>query len=138
LLSQTLFPEDASVLLKAPSTEFYDYPEPMVQSLSNLPNAVAFVNASIHKRFTQTFRVLPINGVSASVETVETNAYPLVQPLFLYVDKTQLSSGTPTTVIVNFYLSELADVLTDVGLLPLNQSQLNQTKNQWVKTIANN
>ncbi|MEM9009564.1 MAG: substrate-binding domain-containing protein, partial [Cyanobacteria bacterium P01_F01_bin.86] len=50
LLSQTLFPEDASVLLKAPGTEFYDYPEPTVQSLSNLPNALAFVNASIHKR----------------------------------------------------------------------------------------
>ncbi|MEM9266541.1 MAG: substrate-binding domain-containing protein [Cyanobacteria bacterium P01_F01_bin.13] len=138
LLGQTLFPEDASVLLKAPSTEFYDYPEPMVQSLSNLPNALAFVNASIYKRFTQTFRVLPINGISASVETVETTAYPLVQPLFLYVDRTQLSSGTPTTVVANFYLSELTDVLTDVGLLPLNQSQLDQTKNQWIKTIANN
>lgn len=138
LLTQKLFPTDTSALLKATGTTFYDYPEPMVQSLSIMSNGVAFINASIDQRFTQTFRVIPINGISASLETVESNAYPLVQSLFIYVDQTQLAPGTPSKAVVSFYLTEMAEVIPEVGLLPLNQAQLDQTKRQWLNATVNN
>ncbi|MEM9486444.1 MAG: substrate-binding domain-containing protein [Cyanobacteria bacterium P01_F01_bin.116] len=137
LLTQKLFPDNGAALLNA-SIAFYDYPEPMVQSLSPRSNSVAFINASIHERFTQTFKAIPINSISASPETVESNAYPLVQSLFLYVDQKQLTSGTPTKAVVNFYLTEMTNVMTEVGLLPLNPAQLDQTKNQWLKATGNN
>ncbi|MEM6255134.1 MAG: substrate-binding domain-containing protein [Cyanobacteria bacterium P01_D01_bin.156] len=138
LLTQKLFPGDGEALLKATSTRFYDYPEPMVQNLSLLPNGLAFINLSIHERFTQTFRVIPINGISASPDTVESNAYPLVQSLFIYVDQKQLAPGTPTKSVVNFYLTEMVEVMTDVGLFPLSQVQLDQTKGQWLNATDSN
>ncbi len=138
LLTQKLFSEDGAVLLNAPGTTFYDYPEPMVQRLSNRPNGMAFINGSIHGSFTQTFKAIPINGISASLDTVNSNAYPLVQSLFLYVDQKQLSPGTPTKAVVTFYLKEMPDVISEVGLFPLSQSQLDQTKNQWLKSTGGN
>lgn len=89
-------------------------------------------------RFIQTFRVLPINGISASAETVESNTYPLVQTLYIYVDQTQLAQGSPTQTVVNFYLSAMADVMPDVGLFPLNQAQFDQTKRQWLNATGRN
>ncbi|WP_228015916.1 PstS family phosphate ABC transporter substrate-binding protein [Leptolyngbya ectocarpi] len=136
LLSQKL--SAGAALLQAPGTTFYTYPEPLVQGLSTMPNAMAFINASIYERFTQTFRVIPINGISASVDTVESNAYPLVQSLFLYVDQKQLAPDMPTKAVANFYLTEMSEVMNEVGLLPLNQAQLDQTKNQWLKATTNN
>lgn len=136
LLSQKLASTNGAAVVNSAGTTFYDYPEPMVQRLSGLPNGVAFINASIHGRFTQTFRVIPINGISASADTVENNAYPLVQPLFIYVDQKQLAPGAQT--VVNFYLKEMADVMSDVALLPLNPAQFDQTKRQWLNTIGNN
>ena len=138
LLTQKLFPTDASALIKTAGTTFYDYPEPMVQSLSTMSNGVALINASIDQRFTQTFRVIPINGISASLETVESNVYPLVQSLFIYVDQNQLAPGTPSKAVVNFYLTEMAEVIPEVGLLPLNQAQLDQTQRQWLNATVNN
>ncbi|MEM8610625.1 MAG: substrate-binding domain-containing protein [Cyanobacteria bacterium P01_H01_bin.105] len=137
LLTQKLFPSDGSALLNATGTTFYDYPEPMVQNLSAMSNGVALINASVHERFTQAFKPVPINGISASLETVESNAYPLVQPLFVYVDKNQIASDTPTQAVVSFYLTEMTDVISVVGLLPLNQAQLEQTKNQWLNATVN-
>ncbi|MEM7063898.1 MAG: substrate-binding domain-containing protein [Cyanobacteria bacterium P01_B01_bin.77] len=136
LLTQTLFPADGTSLLKTANTTFYDYPEPMVQTLSTVPNGLAFINQSSYERFTATFRVIPINGISASLDTVESNAYPLIQSLLLYVDQKQLESGTPTKAVANFYLTEMTDVMSEVGLLPLNQAQLDQTKRQWLKATT--
>lgn len=136
LLTQKLFPTDGSALLNAPGTRFYDYPEPMVQDLSAKANGIALINASIRERFTQTFEPVPINGISASLETVESNAYPLVQPLFVYVDQNQLASGTSTKAVVSFYLTEMAEVMPEVGLLPLNKAQLDQTKRQWLNATG--
>lgn len=138
LLTQKLFSTDASGLLKAPGTTFYEYPEPMVQSLSTQSNGVALINASIHKRFTQTFKALPINGIQASLDTVENNAYPLVQSLVLYVDQNQLASDNSTPAVVTFYLTEMTEVMTEMGLLPLAQTQLEQTQSQWLKATTSN
>ncbi len=135
LLTQKLFPDNGAALLNA-GTIFYDYPEPMVQSLGSRTNSVTFINGSIHERFTQTFKAIPISGISASSETVGSNAYPLVQSLFLYVDQKRLTSVTPTKAVVNFYLTEMTNVMTEVGLLPLNPAQLDQTKNQWLKAMG--
>ncbi|ESA32805.1 phosphate binding protein [Leptolyngbya sp. Heron Island J] len=132
LLTRTLFPTDGAALLKTANTTFYDYPEPMMQTLSTVPNGLASINQSLYERFTATFRVIPINGISASLDTVESNAYPLVQSLFIYVDQTQLAAGTPTKAVVNFYLTEMAEVMSELGFFPLTQVQLDQTKRQWL------
>ncbi|MEM9809280.1 MAG: substrate-binding domain-containing protein [Cyanobacteria bacterium P01_D01_bin.56] len=136
LLTQKLFSTDGAALMNTAGTTFYDYPEPMVQTLSTVSNGMAFINGSIYGRFAQTFRVIPINGISASADTVETNAYPLVQSLVLYGDQKQLAPGSPTKTVVNFYLTEMANVMTDVGLFPLNQAQFDQTKRQWLNATG--
>lgn len=138
LFTQKLFSDNAAALLNAPGTKFYDYPEPMIQSLSTVPHGVVFINASIHKQFTQTVKAIPINGISASQDTVDNNTYPLVQSLFLYVDKQQLGERILTNAVVNSYLIYLSDVIPEVGLLPLTSAQLEQTKKQWLKEIGSN
>ena len=86
--------------------------------------------------FAQSFRIVPVNGVSASLETVESGAYPLSKISYLYVDRQQMQTQLPTSAAVNFYLTYLNDTISEVSLLPLTSAQLNASKTQWLNIMG--
>lgn len=136
LLADTLFAADSTSLLNAPKTTFYGYPEPMIQALNVTPYSLGIINYSTYQRLAQNFRAVPINGISASLETVESGAYPLSQTAFLYSDRTQMARRSATSSVVNFYLTYLDDAISEVALLPLPQTQLNASKAQWLNVMG--
>lgn len=136
LLAETLFSADPSPVINASQTTFYDYPEPMIQALNLTPYSLGVINYSTYQQLAQNFHAVPINGISASLETVESGAYPLSQTSFLYVDRQQMQGRSPTSTVVNFYLTHLNDAISEVSLLPLTQSQLNTSKAQWLSVVG--
>ncbi|NET49633.1 MAG: hypothetical protein F6K09_13115, partial [Merismopedia sp. SIO2A8] len=84
-----------------------------------------------------TVRAVPINGITASIETVESGQYPLTQTLFLYLDQYQLNDQSTIRDWSNFYLNHLNEAIPTVSLLPLTPEQLNLTKQKWLsKTMT--
>ena len=135
MLTQTLFDTNSAPLLNAPNTTFYDYPEPMIQALNITPYSLGVINYSTYQRLSQNVRVVPINGISASLETVESGAYPLGQTVYLYADRQQLAGRSPTSTVVNFYLTYMNDAIPEVALMPLTPTQLNAAKTTWLEVM---
>ncbi|NEQ98011.1 MAG: hypothetical protein F6K30_15050 [Cyanothece sp. SIO2G6] len=162
LLATTLFEQNLDPILNAPNTDFNNYPEPMLQSLSTTDYGVGIVNASAYERSPSVFRAVPIAGITASQETIERGTYPLGKILYLYADRQQLqvrrhntnlqdaSSQANGNVMVqspssrsiaswiNFYLTHVNEAIPSVYLLPLDQTQLNAAKLQWLEVMGFN
>lgn len=132
LLAETLFANNPTPLLNIPNTTFYDYAEPMAQALNLTPHSVGVVNYSIFQQLPQIFRAVPLNGISASFETVESGAYPLRLTSYLYADGGQMQGRSPLSAVVNFYLTHIQEATSEVALLPLTPAQLNAAKRQWL------
>ena len=142
LLSQQLFQGRSKLILTAPTTHFFTDLESLIQSVSVTPNSVSFLSHSAYQQLSQRFRVVPINGISASPDTIQNEVYPLHQTVYLYIDQTQLASakvgGGPTLsyALSNLYLTYTRPVISEVSLLSLGRSQLNQSFQQWLKLTA--
>lgn len=131
LLANTLF-EGKNAIANTENTQYFDYEEPMVQSLSTTAGGVGLLSYSTYRRSLSTFKALPINGITASPDTISQGAYPLQQTLYLYVDQDQVQGRSPVNDWVNFHLTHLADVMPEVALLSLDGSQRQTSISQWL------
>lgn len=136
LLAETLFAANTTPLLNAPNTTLYDYAEPMAQALSLTPYSVGVVNYSTYQQLPQIFRAVPLNGISASFETVERGSYPLRQTSYLYADRLEMGARSPISAVVNFYLTYANEAISEVGLIPLTPPELTASKVQWLEIMG--
>ena len=113
------------------NTQYFGYAEPMMQALSTSPDGVGMMSYATFRRSLSGVKALPINGITASPDTIAQGTYPLQQTLYLYVDQQQLQSPSPVIDWVNFYLNHTGEVMPEIALLPLRGPQLKTSINQW-------
>jgi phosphate transport system substrate-binding protein len=74
-------------------------------------------------------RLVPIEGVEPSDETVSDGSYPLSRPLFIYVNLRSLAEKEQVREFVRFYLSdEGAALLPEVGYTPIPLDELSESR----------
>ena len=144
VLAQALFEGNQDPVLTTAKTNFFVDVESLVQSMTMTPHSVSFMSHSIYQTLPQRHRVIPINGISGSPKTIQSGLYPLHQTVYLYIDQQQFhtTGRTPSTpslvhALSNLYLTHVNQVLSDVSLLPLPATQLNQSVRQWLKSVDN-
>ena len=79
-------------------------------------------------------RALPLNGVEPSEESVEASgdeAYVLARPLFIYSDATIMEEKPQVADFIAYYLSNVNEIVTDVGYFPASSTALNAAKQAW-------
>lgn len=139
LLSTTLF-NGTNAIAPSANTQYFEDEESMLQSLRATSDGIGILSYATFRRSPSIFKTLPINGITASQDTISQGTYPLGQTLYLYVDQrhvTQQASGekaqlTPLTHWVNFYLTHINENLPKSSLLPLISPQFDSAKNQWM------
>jgi phosphate transport system substrate-binding protein len=81
-------------------------------------------------------KVVPIDGVTPSDETVANGSYPLARPLFIYVNTESLAEQAPVREFLRFYLSdEGISLVPEVGYTNIAASELEESRSRLEAAI---
>lgn len=85
------------------------------QRVMSTESAIGYVGLA----FTEGVKVLQVNGVTPSAETVVAKTYPIARPLFMYTNG-RTKAGTALDGYVNFYKTEEGKrMIEDIGYVPV-------------------
>jgi phosphate transport system substrate-binding protein len=96
--------------------------EMIVRRLSNDPDALGFIGYATLRHNEHLLSAVPLEGVSATAETIATGTYPLTRSLYLYVKLAHLPLVPGMGRFIEHFTSEEAigpeGYLTVLGLIP--------------------
>ncbi len=132
---EEVFDEDEEPILTASNTQLSEDDNILVQGIIGSPYAVGFFGYAYYNENQDTLRVLSIDSVEPTLETVDSAEYPLARPLFIYSDPTILQSKQQVADFINFYLTFVNDEILDVGYFPASDAALEESTNAWLEAL---
>ncbi len=133
---EALFPNSEETLLQAPNlVKQSEDDEELVQCVQADPFAVAFFGYAFYQRYREMLQTLPVNGIQPRPETVDSNAYPLVRPLFIYTSTDLLAEKPQLAAFVNFYLTYVKDYVADVGYFLPGDAAFQETMQNFGRAV---
>lgn len=133
---EAIFDENEEPILNASKLELSEDDNVLVQGVTGSPYAVGFLGYAYYNENTGVLKVLNIEGVEPSAENVENGSYPLARPLFIYSDATIMQEKPQVAAYVNYFLSNVNEVIDEVGYFPASTQALNQAKQNWLDAMG--
>ncbi len=114
----------------------------LVQGVSGDKYGLGFFGLAYYEENKDKLKMAAVEGgagcVEPSLETVRDGSYaPLSRPLFIYVNSSSLENQK-TIDFVNFYLTEAAGLLSDVGYVPLTEAEYAEEIATFEEFVKNN
>jgi phosphate transport system substrate-binding protein len=129
---EVVFDEDSEPILNASNTQLSEDDNVLVQGIIGSPYAIGFYGYAYYVENADITNVLSIDGIEATLETVDSFTYPLARPLFIYSDAAIMQAKPKVAAYINYFLTHVNDVIEDVGYFPANVESLNKSKNNWL------
>ncbi len=79
----------------------------LVQGVSGDPQALGYFGFAYYEQNQDVLKLLAVDGVEPSAETIASGEYPISRPLFIYVSTQALEENPAVEQFVNFYLENL-------------------------------
>lgn len=130
-----VFDKDESIILAAANIQLSEDDNVLVQGIEGSPYAVGFFGYAYYAENADRLKVLSIDGVAPSQETVDSNEYPLSRPLFLYSDATIIKEKPQVAAFLYFFLTNVNNEIGDVGYFPANDEVLTAAMDAWKAAI---
>jgi len=129
---EVVFDEDSEPILNASNTQLSEDDNVLVQGIIGSPYAIGFYGYAYYVENADVTNVLSINGIEATLETVDSFTYPLARPLFIYSDASIMQAKPQVAAYINYFLTHVNDVITEVGYFPANTEALELAKVRWL------
>jgi phosphate transport system substrate-binding protein len=133
---EAVFDEDPEPILTASNTQLSEDDNVLVQGVVGSPYAIGFYGYAYYVENADVTNVLSINGIEATLDTVDSFTYPLARPLFIYSDAAIMQEKPQVAAYINYFLSHVDEVISDVGYFPANETALNNAKNSWLQATS--
>ena len=133
---EEIFEEDEGPILAAANTQLSEDDNVLVQGVLGSPYAIGFFGSAYYAENTDVLRVLDIEGVTPTAESVDDNSYPLARPLFLYSDAAIMQSKPQVAAYINFFLTYVNEEVVDVGYFPASTEGLDQSMLNWLEAMG--
>jgi len=133
---EEVFEADEAIILAAGNTQLSEDDNVLVQGVLGSPYAVGFFGYAYYAENTDVLKILDIEGVTPSAESVDDGSYPLARPLFLYSDAAILQSKPQVAAYINFFLSYVNEEILDVGYFPASTEGLDQSMVNWLEAMG--
>jgi phosphate transport system substrate-binding protein len=104
----------------------------LVQGVEGSPYSIGFFGFAYYSAEASNLKAISIDGIAPDAETAESGKYPLARPLFIYSDAAIMKAKPQVADFINFYLSRVNEVISDVGYFPASQAALNAAKEAWL------
>ncbi len=104
----------------------------LVKGVSEQKGAMGYFGLGYFEENESRLKALSVKGadgacVTPDVETVQSGAYPLARPLFLYVKKSSLERPE-VKAFLDFYLDSMGGLVQGIGYVPLLDDELAETR----------
>jgi len=129
---EAVFEKDEAPILNTANLQQSEDDNVLVQGVEGSPNAIGFFGYAYYNENKSKLKAIQIDGVEPTEETAEDNSYPLSRPLFIYSAKSIMDEKPQVANFINFYLSNINDVLSEVGYFPASVEALNEAKQNWL------
>ncbi len=126
--------EDA--ILNAAGIQFSEDDNVLVQGVEGSPFAIGYFGFAYYIEEEDRLNAVVIDGVAPSAETAEDNSYPLSRPLFIYTDAGILAEKPQVGAFISFYLTNVNEVLAEVGYFPASVEALNAAKTAVMEAMG--
>ena len=133
---EAVFEEDPEPLLTAPNTQFSEDDNVLVVGVEGSPYAIGFFGYAYYNENAALLNILNINGVEATFDTVEGGDYALARPLFIYSDASIMAEKPQVAAYVNYFLTNVNDVIEEVGYFPASDAALGDAKAKLAAALA--
>jgi phosphate transport system substrate-binding protein len=133
---EEVFDEDQAPILNAANLEMSEDDNVLVQGIIGSPYAVGFFGYAYYDENQDTLKVLNIEGVEPNAENVDAGAYPLARPLFIYSDATVMQEKPQVAAYINYFLSNVNDVIREVGYFPASDEALGDSMEAWLGAMG--
>ncbi len=131
------FPEKGEEqLLGAASLQLSEDDNVLVQGVSGDEYAIGYFGFAYFEENAAKLRDLAVEGVNPTADTVNAGEYPLARPLFIYSDATIMAEKPQVADFINFYLTNVDDVVLGVGYFPASAEALDQAKQAWLDAMG--
>ena len=80
-------------------------------------------------------KALSINGVAPTFETAESGDYKLSRPLFIYSDAGVMKTKPQVAGFINYFLTNVNNVIADVGYFPASEAALKEAMQKWLDAM---
>lgn len=108
----------------------------LVQGVEGDKYAIGYFGFAYYQENAGKLKDLAIEGVSPSAETVDAGKYPLARPLFMYSDAGILAEKPQVAAFLNFMLSNVNDVIVEVGYFPAADDALNIARQNLLDAVG--
>ncbi len=132
---EEVFDEDEKPILSAANNNLSEDDNVLVQGIQASPYSVGFFGYAYYAENADVLKVLQIEGVEASAATVDSGAYPLARPLFLYSTAEIMREKPQVAGYINFFLSYVNEEITDVGYFPASDTALGLSKILYLEAL---
>lgn len=133
---EAVFDEDEEPILSAGNLQMSEDDNMLVQGVLGGPYSVGFFGYAYYAENADKLRVLNVDGVEASKESVDDASYPLSRPLYVYTTGDIMLGKPQVAAFVAFYLTYVNEEVIDVGYFPANQAALDGAKQAWMDAVA--
>ena len=133
---EEVFDKDEEPILSADNLQMSEDDNILVQGVLGGPYSVGFFGYAYYSENADKLRVLNIDGVEASKESVDDASYPLARPLFIYTTADLMKEKPQVAAFINFYLAYVNEEVVDVGYFPANQMALDAAKQAWLDAVS--
>lgn len=123
-------------MLAAPNTVTSEDDEVIAAAVAANPNAIGFFGFSYYANHADTLNVLNVDGVTPDAATVESGAYPLARPLFLYAGTKAVANKPEVAGFLDYYLRNVGDVIGDAGYFPASADALTSAHTALVDAVG--
>ena len=105
----------------------------LVQGVAGNQNALGYFGLAFYESNQDQLKLLSVDGVEPSADTISSGEYPISRPLFIYVNVNKLQDSQILQDFVSFYLEEgnLNQFITETGYIALPDSTVAETRTQY-------
>ncbi|MEA1977321.1 MAG: PstS family phosphate ABC transporter substrate-binding protein [Chloroflexota bacterium] len=133
---EEIFDKDEEPILRAANTQLSEDDNVLVQGILGSPYAVGFFGYAYYVENADTLRVLSIDAVEPTLETVDSAAYALARPLFVYSDAEIMQAKPQVASYINFFLTYVNEEIEDVGYFPASVDALDESRQAWLEAMG--
>ena len=121
-----------AAILESEGTQFSEDDNVLVQGVAGSPYAIGYFGFAYAQENTDLIHPLSVEGIEPNAETAESNEYPLSRPLFIYSDAGIMQAKPQVADFINYYLTNVNDLILDVGYFPASVEALDTSKQAYL------
>jgi phosphate transport system substrate-binding protein len=124
------------LLLNAKNLQLSEDDNVLVQGVLGSPYAIGYFGFAYYQENAGKMKVLSINGVAPTTETVDGGKYPLARPLFMYSTAKIMTEKPQVGAFINFYLTNVNEEIESVGYFRARADVLAASRKAWLQAMG--